>query len=524
MDTENTTGKTRALLRRGRRGLLRVLFGRTGLITLLLVLQVGLMLVWFRWLRDWHIQVLGGTVLLTAVMVVRVVNARLDPTAKITWLLAIMAMPVFGSLFYLYTRHDVGHRLLKEVTMERQARSRGLLKQSLADSRALRAEEPWAAALARYVRRSGPYPVYRDTEVTYFPSGEETFQALLEALEGAEKFIFLEYFIIDEGCMWGSILEVLERKAARGVDVRVLYDGTCEFTLLPRDYPRRLKGLGIQCRAFSPVEPFISTHYNYRDHRKIAVIDGKTAFNGGVNLADEYINRRVKYGHWKDTAVRLRGSAVRSFTLMFLQMWGGDLTGPETRALLEAAVPGAGTGFVMPYGDSPLDSDRVGEQVYLDLLNRAKRYVHIMTPYLILDNRMEEALKYAARRGVDVRIILPGIPDKKAPYYLAKTHFPALVEAGVKLYTYTPGFVHAKSFVCDDTEAVVGTVNLDYRSLCHHFECATWMYGTAAVADIESDFQRTMKQCARVTRDTVRAERRSVRLWGRLLKLIAPLL
>ena len=272
------------------------------------------------------------------------------------------------------------------------------------------------------------------------------------------------------------------------------------------------------------MEPFISTHYNYRDHRKIAVIDGRVAFNGGVNLADEYINEIEKYGHWKDTAVMLRGSAVSSFTLMFLQLWGGDLRGEEARTLLAASEPVSGGGFVMPYADSPLDHDRVGEQVYIDMLNRAQRYVHIMTPYLILDGRMEEALRYAARRGVDVRIILPGIPDKKVAYYLAKTHFPALVEAGVKLYTYTPGFVHAKSFVCDDTEAVVGTINLDYRSLYHHFECATWMYGVAAVPDIEADFQQTMKQCARVTRDTVRAEKWQVRLAGKLLKLIAPLL
>ncbi len=523
METQVTQTKTRALLKKGKRGLIRALFGRTGLITLLLLLQVGLLLAMFGWLRDWQIHYFGGTVALTAVMVIRVVNSRLDPSAKITWLLTIMAMPVFGSLFYLYTQRDMGHRLLRDVTLARQEESRGLIQQSLPVSRELRTADPGAAAMARYVRRSG-HPVFRDTQVTYFPSGEAKFEALLRELEQAEKFIFLEYFIIDEGLMWGSVLDVLARKTAQGVDVRVMYDGTCEFTLLPRDYPQRLQKLGIQCRAFSPVEPFISTHYNYRDHRKIAVIDGRVAFNGGVNLADEYINKIEKYGHWKDTAVMLRGRAVSSFTLMFLQMWGGDLRSEQTRALLACAAPVEAPGFVMPYGDSPLDGDRVGEQVYLDMLSRAKRYVHIMTPYLILDNRMEEALRYAARRGVDVRIMLPGIPDKKVAYYLAKTHFPALLEAGVKLYTYTPGFVHAKSFVCDDTEAVVGTINLDYRSLYHHFECATWMYGVDAVADIEADFQQTMRACARVTRDTIRAEKWHIRLVGKLLKLIAPLL
>jgi cardiolipin synthase len=283
--------------------------------------------------------------------------------------------------------------------------------------------------------------------------------------------------------------------------------------------------MGIKCQAFAPLEPFVSTHYNYRDHRKILVIDGHTAFTGGVNLADEYINRCEKYGHWKDTAVMLRGEAVRSFTVMFLQLWSADLRSPEYHKFVAAPVPERkAAGFVMPYSDSPLDNDRVGEQVYIDILNRAKKYVHIMTPYLILDQQMENALCYAARRGVDVRIILPGIPDKRSAYCLAKTHFAALNEAGVKLYTYTPGFVHAKSFVADDTEAVVGTINLDYRSLYHHFECAVYLHGCDAVADIEADFLATQKHCRPVTRQTIREEKWTVRLTGFVLKTIAPLL
>ena len=352
------------------------------------------------------------------------------------------------------------------------------------------------------------------------------FDRLLEELEQAREFIFLEYFIVEEGKMWGEILEILARKAAQGVDVRVMYDGFCEFVLLPRDYPQLLQRLGIDCRVFSPVTPFVSTHYNYRDHRKIAAIDGHTAFTGGVNLADEYINEIERFGHWKDTGLMVKGDAARGFTLMFLQMWDIQEESRSFDKFLNRPMPPVREdgGFVVPYWDCPLDHRKVAQQVYMDILNRARRYVHIMTPYLILDSEMENALKFAAERGVDVRLILPGIPDKKIPYALAKTHYISLMDSGVRLYEYTPGFVHAKNFVCDDREAVVGTINLDYRSLYHHFECAVYMFETACIGDIETDFQKTLQKCRRVTRETIKAEKKSMKLLGCLMKAVAPLL
>ncbi len=513
------------LVQTGKWGLKRVIFSRTGLVTLLFLIQIGLLGAVFFWFREFQSHYLGGSLVLTVVVVLVVLNSDLDPTAKLTWMVIIMAMPVFGSLFYWYTRRDVGHRLLKAVMAERQAQSRNQLEQEDAVMKALSDREPGAAGMARYVARSGCFPVFDGTSVRYFPMGEDMFAAMLEELEQAEKFIFLEYFILDEGEMWDAIREILVRKAAQGVDVRLMYDGSCEFTLLPRDYPKQMEALGIKCQAFSPIQPFVSTYYNYRDHRKILVIDGSVGFTGGVNLADEYINRRYKYGHWKDTGLMLKGPAVQNLTVMFLQLWSADLRSPEYHKFIGTPVEKQeASGFVMPYADSPLDNDRVGEQVYLDLLNRAKRYVHIMSPYLILDGQMENALCYAARRGVDVRIILPGIPDKKIAYCLAKTHFATLNAAGVKLYTYTPGFVHAKSFVVDDVEAVVGTINLDYRSLYHHFECAAYLYGVDAVGDIERDFVATLSQCSRVTRETIRREKWTVKLAGFLLKTIAPLI
>ena len=326
--------------------------------------------------------------------------------------------------------------------------------------------------------------------------------------------------------MWGKLLELLARKAGQGVEVRVMYDGTCEFSTLPHNYPQKLEALGIRCKMFAPVTPFLSTHYNYRDHRKIMVIDGHTAFTGGVNLADEYINHISRYGHWKDVAIMLKGEAVKSFTLMFLQTWSMDEKQPEFRRYLDypTRAPEHTPGFVIPYGDCPLDRDKVGERVYMDILNRAKRYVHIMTPYLILDNEMETALKFAAERGVEVIMILPGKTDSTAAHGLAWTHYASLLDSGVKIYEYTPGFVHAKVFVSDDREAVVGTINLDYRSLYHHFECAAYLREVRCLPEIEGDFQQTLIKSTQITLQSAREVSFFRKALGVLLKAVAPLM
>lgn len=339
--------------------------------------------------------------LFSFVMVICLLNSAMNPTAKITWLIVIMLLPVFGVLLFAYTQSDIGHRALKARINQLITNTKESIPQSRDVMERLSEENKGAAALSHYIHRSGCHPVYENTSVTYFPLGEDKFEEMLKQLKAAEHFIFMEYFIVDEGVMWGRILEILAEKAAKGVDVRVMYDGTCEFALLPHDYPKRLSALGIKCKMFAPVTPFVSTHYNYRDHRKILVIDGHTAFNGGVNLADEYINQREKYGHWKDTAVMLKGEAVQSFTLMFLQMWAIDEKEEESAHFLSYPSYPVETakGYVIPYGDCPLDNDKLGERVYMDILNRSLEYVHIMSPYLILDGEMETALKFAAERG-----------------------------------------------------------------------------------------------------------------------------
>ena len=515
------------LLKKGQKGIVHAIFSRFGLVLVLLLLQVGLLFSIFRWFGNLLPHYFGGSVVVTAAMVVYLLNSKMDNSAKITWMVVVAILPVVGVPLFFYVKSNAGHNLLRKRLMELENTLRPQLPQNREVVERLRRAEPGAASLAKYLYGpGGGFPVYENTAMTYFPSGEAKFAELLRQLDTAEKYIFVEYFIIDEGLFWGRVLEILARKAAEGVDVRVMYDGTCEFSTLPRDYPKRLEALGIRCKVFAPVTPFVSTHYNYRDHRKILVIDGQVGFTGGVNLADEYINHIEKYGRWKDSALMLEGEGVRSMTALFLQMWS-ILCQPEFEQFLSDPIPAAANakGFVVPYGDCPLDGERVGEMVYMDMLNRARKYVHIITPYLILDGELETALRFAAERGVDVHLILPGKPDKWFVYALAKTHYKALLSSGVKISEWQPGFTHAKIVIADGVEAVAGTINLDYRSLYHHFENAVWMRGTDCIANMEADFQDTLTRCRRVerTKESIWQGKKLLHLAGILLKFIAPL-
>lgn len=521
----NHKGDVLQLIPKHKKGLLRIIFSRIMLIAVLIFIQICIVLSVYGWLSEYFRYFKAIQAVFSIGMIFYLFNCSMDYSAKLTWLFIIMLVPVPGTILLYYTQVNFGHRAITTRIESLISDTKDKLPQKESVMNAPALVQSGTDDLCRYLNRSGCFPIYDNTEVTYFPLGEDKFEAMLRELQKAEKFIFLEYFIVEEGYMWGRILAILAEKAKQGVEVRFMYDGMCEVKLLTHDYPKRLEQLGIKCKAFSPIRPFVSTHYNYRDHRKILVIDGKVAFNGGVNLADEYINRIERFGHWKDTAVMLRGEAVQSFTLMFLQMWNITEREPQWDSFL--VLPDEFTqeeGYVMPFGDCPLDKDKDGEMVYMDILNRAKNYVHIMTPYLILDNELETALKFAAQRGVDVKLILPGIPDKKAAFALAKSHYKELITAGVKLYEYTPGLVHAKVFVSDDEKAVVGTINLDYRSLYHHFECATYLYQKPCIADIETDFEDTLSKCREVTPETIRNEKLGYKLLGGAMKVIAPLM
>lgn len=401
------------------RRMLRIIFGRTTFAVVSLIVQVAILFTAYRFLSRYLAYFYGGFALLGAFVIIYILNKEENPSFKLAWMVPIAAIPVFGTLFYLFVELQIVGKLANKRLRANIENTETYLAQSPKVMEDLSRISRRNANLAYYIKNSGHYPAYKNTNVQYFPLGETMFKEMKKELEGAKRFIFMEFFILERGEMWDAILEILERKAKEGVEVRFMYDGMCSLALLPFSFPKELQAKGINAKMFSPIKPAFTTYQNNRDHRKILVVDGLTAFTGGVNLADEYINRRVRFGHWKDTGVMLKGDAVTSFTMMFLQMWnifekepedyGKYLRDPEYFYPLELSMDG----FVIPYGDSPLDQESVGKQVYLDIINSARHYVHIMTPYLILDYEMVQALTFAAKRGVEVVIIMPGIPDKK---------------------------------------------------------------------------------------------------------------
>ena len=510
--------------------LFRIVFGRTAFVVLFLLLQIGFLFSCFRWLSNYLVYIYGGMLALTALVVIYILNEKSNPSFKLAWVIPVLVIPVFGTFLYLFVQFQIGTKWINRRLKDAGDETSPYLEQNPITEKRLKKVSRDRANLAVYLKNCGGFPVCQNTSVRYFPLGDAMFPEFKRQLKSARKFIFMEYFIIERGKMWGEILEILEEKAAQGVEVRVMYDGMCCMMLLPYHYPQVLEKKGIRCKMFSPIKPTLSTHQNNRDHRKICVIDGHTAFTGGINLADEYINAVERFGHWKDTAVMLQGEGVQSFTMMFLQMWNITERQKENygkyiypgEELLNDAKPELG--FVIPYGDSPLDGENVGERVYMDIINQARDYVHMMTPYLILDNEMVTALTYAAKLGVDTVLMMPHIPDKKYAYLLARSYYPELIEAGVKIYEYTPGFVHAKVFVSDDETAVVGTINLDFRSLYLHFECGVWIHKNPVVDAIEEDFLETLKKCRQVTLEDCRRYPFLPKFAGRMLRLIAPLM
>ena len=512
------------------RKLLRIIFGRTAFVVMSLLLQISILLAGFRFLSHYMVYIYGGFTLLSAFVILYVVNKDENPSFKLAWIIPITVIPVFGTLLYLFLELQWEGKIINRRLRENISDTQPYLKQNPRYMEQLAKTSRSNANLAAYIENSGSYPVYGNTNVKYYPVGEEMFEDMKKELEKAKRFIFMEYFIVERGEMWDSILEILERKVQEGVEVRFMYDGMCCLVLLPYSYPRELRAKGLKAKMFAPIRPALSTYQNNRDHRKILVIDGHTAFTGGINLADEYINRKVRFGHWKDTGIMVKGDAVTSFTMMFLQMWnitekepedyGRYLRDPEFFYPPELSMEG----FVIPYGDSPLDQETVGELVYLDIINTARNYVHIMTPYLILNYELVQALQFAAKRGVETIIIMPHIPDKEYAFLLAKAHYEELIRAGVQIYEYTPGFVHANVFTSDDDKTVVGTINMDYRSLYLHFECAAYIYRNEVIKDVERDFKETLAKSQVITLEECRHYPWYKKFAGRVLRLFAPLM
>lgn len=485
--------------------------------------------------------------LLSLVIVIYLAGKNENSTYKIGWIIFIMMFPVAATPMYLmFGNKRQSRRLRKKLELEYDD-LRPFVEQNKEVLDELKSIDPRVCGLSKYLFDISDNPIYKNTDVKYYPLGEDMFLDMLEDMKNAKKFIFLEYFIIEQGYMWDKMLEILKQKAEDGLDVRVMYDGFGSLVTLPEDYDKQLEKFGIKAIVFNPISPIFSMVVNNRDHRKIMVIDGDIAYNGGINLADEYINKTSRFGHWKDTGIRLNGDATWSFTLMFISMWQAlksesedvdsykgivdnfnidtEISVENVKKVnnIEIETEKIDKGFVQPFDDTPLDEEAVAENVYIEILNQAVDYVYIYTPYLIIGDEMKHSLCLAVKRGVDVKIITPGIPDKKMVFKVTRANYRDLLNAGVEIYEYKPGFIHAKSYVADDKYGVVGTINMDYRSLYLHFECGTFMYKTPMLKDLKEDFIETMNKSTKINKNEIKGTLLH-RMFISLLKLLSPLI
>uniref|UniRef100_UPI004056BCCE cardiolipin synthase n=1 Tax=Acetatifactor sp. TaxID=1872090 RepID=UPI004056BCCE len=503
------------------------LFRRRILIILILLIQICA-LIYLVLSGSRFSQIFGR--LLTVISffaVVYIISKKEKGAYKLTWVFLILLFPLFGGLMYLMFHFQTTTRRFAERILRIDSKTKILYHLPQIGYADALSRFPEHASQIRYLQDFAGFPVYANSQTKFLTPGENMLEVMLEELEKAKNYIFLEYFIVQEGIMWDTILEILKRKAREGVLVRLIYDDMGCFLLLPNNYPEQLKQFGIECEVFNPFTPFLTVMQNNRDHRKLTIIDGKVAFTGGINLADEYINAIEKHGHWKDASILVKGKAAWSFTVMFLQMWELCRKTNEDYTVYYPwkgnKCPVVSDGFVQPYTDSPMDLENVGEHVYLQIINHAKDYIYICTPYLIVDDSMVSALTLAAKSGVDVRIITPHIWDKWMIHITTRSYYCDLMNAGVKIYEYTNGFSHAKTFVSDDSVATVGTTNLDFRSLYLHFECGILLYHNSAISEIKQDFLNTLTKCQAISLKDC-SKNVIMRLFQNILRILAPLM
>ena len=516
----NQTLETKAEVKNGVK---RLIFA--GIAIILQVLVIILISLRFAEQAEWFAI---GTRVLGTLLVLLIYNDNRPSDSKMTWIITIMALPIFGVTFYLLVGLNSYTRKMRERYAEVDKRLMPTLPSGDEAQKRLAAVDGRAANIARYLRDMSGYPVYDDTKVTYYDDATKGIEAQKEELRRAEKFIFMEYHAIEDAESWHAIQEILEDRVRAGVEVRVFYDDMGSIGFVNTDFVERLEAKGIKAKVFNPFTPGLNLFLNNRDHRKVTVVDGRVGFTGGYNIANEYFNLTHPFGHWKDTGIRLEGPAVQSLTVTFLEMWNavseGDVDDVSyERYLVPTKANAEAEGFVLPYADSPMDDIQVGEDVYISAAEYAKDYVWYVTPYLIITDEMRHAMGLAARRGVDVRIVTPGIPDKKMVYALTRSYYHGLVRCGVRIFEYTPGFCHCKMCVTDDKFATCGTINLDYRSLYHHFENGCMYYGCDAVGDTKADFGWMFEQSREVT-DDYRDPAAHVKLWHLILRLASPLM
>lgn len=503
----------------------KVLFSRATIVFLALALQLATLIYFvLRFQENFYLFYIAS-IALSVIAVLHILDDWSNPAYKLAWIVPILMLPIFGGIFYFFfgrVRPDV--KLTRQMAKGR-ARTLAALPPREETLEEISASSPAAGRQSRYLARHAHFPPWGNTRTRYLESGEAAFECLKEMIGKAERYIFLEFFIVDQGAMLDELLSLLREKHEKGVDVRFIYDDFGCMGKLPPGFDRRLEEMGIRCAVFNRLKPFLTGEINHRDHRKIAVVDGIAGMTGGFNIADEYINRKPRFGHWKDTAIMVEGEAAWSLAVMFLGLWDG-LRGEKKEYLAYRPDCGvvAAKGFVQPYTDSPLDNETVGENAYLNLAGSAQRYLYITTPYLILDSEMRSALELAAKGGVDVRIITPHIPDKKYVHAVTRVNYRPLLGAGVRVFEYGPGFIHSKTFVADDMYATVGTINLDYRSLYLHFECGVWMYGTDSILAIRDDFLRTQEASLEISAAELDRVSLPKKVISHFLKFFSPLL
>ncbi len=457
-------------------------------------------------------------------VILKIISSDDNPDYKVPWVLFVIILPVAGfMLYFLFYSRKLQKKYIKRL---KALHAHAYQKDDAPVWEKLKQTDPVAASHAKMLMEIGDTHVFTNTKQEYFPLGEDMHRRLLADLQAAEKFIYMEYFIIEEGRFWNSILDVLKEKAAQGVEVKVLYDDIGCMATLPGDYSKILKGYGIYATPFSRLKGNADSEFNNRSHRKITVIDGRIGYTGGVNIADEYINVKPLYGHWKDTGIRLEGEAVWELTKLFFMDFGINVRKmPTIRQDCYPAQDVQEPGYVIPFGDGPhpIYQRRVGKTVIQNMLNAATEYVYMTTPYLIIDNELCQCIENAALRGVDVRIITPHIPDKKLIFQMTRSFYPRLMAAGVKIYEYEPGFIHAKSYLADGKYAMIGTINLDYRSLVHHFENGVWMYKCAVVEDLKTDMVQTMEKCIKIQPEMLKTDILT-RFIRAVVRIFAPML
>lgn len=498
---------------------------RAGFVALSLLLQIGWLLLLILKLNQYSTYIALLTNLIAALAVLRLYSRRINSAYKMPWIMVIMALPVMGLSLYLLNEASLTPKSVRKRLEHIRAETGIYLNQSPDVMEALQRKDLAAANQCRYLWNQDGSAVYGNTRADYFGEAVDAFHAMKEALERAEHFIFMEYFIVEDRASFDEIRRILTRKASEGVEVRLLYDDVGSIGTANLRFARELNRQGIHCQVFNPALPFLNLFLNNRDHRKITVIDGKVGFTGGYNLADEYFGVTEPYGHWKDTGIRLEGEAVKSLTATFLELWNVTArTKEDLGKYLQITHSVPARGYVQPFGESPLDDEPVAENVFLNMLSHAREYIWFMTPYLIITDELSRAMVLAAKRGVDVRIITPGIPDKKTVYALTRSYYAGLASQGVRIFEYAPGFCHGKQCVCDGEIACIGTSNLDYRSLYLHFENNVLLLNCPAVKAMERDFQEMFPVCREVTEEYRTGRRGILLIWQCILRLFAPML